>query len=58
MADKNDNNEYNNRLATYLGLGLCFGTAFGIIFKNLAMCIGLGLCFGVALGSSFDKKDK
>jgi hypothetical protein len=32
------------------------GTAFGIIFDNLALGISLGLCFGVALGLFGKKK--
>ena len=53
--DKPEKEKENNSTAT-LYLGLCLGTAFGIIFDNLALGIPLGLCFGAALGLFGKKK--
>ena len=37
-----------NEGISYLGLGLCFGVTFGLIFKNLA----IGLLIGVVPDSN------
>ena len=55
-ADTPDKPEKENNSTPTLYLGLCLGTAFGIIFDNLALGISLGLCFGVALGLFGKKK--
>ena len=33
----------------YIGVGLCFGVAFGAAFNNIGLGICLGLFFGVAM---------
>jgi len=33
----------------YIGVGLCFGVAFGAAFDNIGLGICLGLVFGVAM---------
>jgi hypothetical protein len=33
----------------YIGIGLCFGAAFGAAFDNIGLGISLGLVFGVAM---------
>jgi uncharacterized membrane protein (Fun14 family) len=33
----------------YIGIGLCFGVAFGSAFDNIGLGICLGLVFGVAM---------
>jgi len=33
----------------YIGVGLCFGVAFGTAFDNIGLGICLGLVFGVAM---------
>ena len=33
----------------YIGIGLCFGVAFGAAFNNIGLGICLGLVFGVAM---------
>ena len=33
----------------YIGIGLCFGVAFGAAFGNVGLGICLGLVFGVAM---------
>ena len=33
----------------YIGIGLCFGVAFGAAFDNIGLGICLGLVFGVAM---------
>ena len=33
----------------YIGIGLCFGGAFGAAFDNMGLGICLGLVFGVAM---------
>ena len=33
----------------YIGIGLCFGVAFGADFGNIGLGICLGLVFGVAM---------
>jgi len=33
----------------YIGIGLCFGVAFGAAFDNMGLGICLGLVFGVAM---------
>jgi hypothetical protein len=42
----------------YIGIGLCFGVAFGAAFDNLGLGISLGLLFGVAIQQYKKKKDK
>ena len=36
----------------YIGIGLCFGVAFGATFDNIGLGICLGLVFGVAMQKS------
>ena len=38
----------------YIGIGLCFGIAFGAAFDN----IGLGVCFGLIFGVAMQKLKK
>jgi len=33
----------------YIGVGLCFGVAFGAAFDNIGLGICLGLVFGIAM---------
>ena len=33
----------------YIGIGLCFGLAFGAAFDNIGLGICLGLVFGAAI---------
>ena len=33
----------------FIGIGLCFGAAFGAAFDNIGLGISLGLVFGVAM---------
>ena len=33
----------------YIGVGLCLGIAFGVVFENTGLGICLGLVFGVAM---------
>ena len=33
----------------YIGIGLCFGVAFGAAFDNIGLGICLGLVFGAAI---------
>jgi len=33
----------------YIGVGLCFGVAFGAAFDNIGLGVCLGLVFGVAM---------
>lgn len=42
----------------YIGLGLCFGVAFGAALDNLGLGIALGLVFGAAIQQYKKKKDK
>lgn len=45
-----------NENISYLGLGLCFGVTFSLVFKkNLAICLSLGLLIGVVLDSNKNK---
>jgi hypothetical protein len=39
----------NKNYRSYIGIGLCFGVAFGAAFDNIGLGIGLGLVFGVAM---------
>lgn len=39
-----------------VSIGLCFGVAYGIIFRNFALGIGIGLCLGVGIGATTPKK--
>jgi len=36
----------------YIGVGLCLGIAFGVVFDN----IGLGICLGLVSGVAMQKK--
>ena len=38
----------------YIGIGLCFGVAFGAAFDN----IGLGICLGLVFGAAMQKLKK
>ncbi len=38
----------------YIGIGLCFGVAFGAAFDN----IGLGICLGLVFGVGMQKLKK
>ena len=33
----------------YIGIGLCFGVAFGAAFDNIGLGICLGLVFGIGM---------
>jgi hypothetical protein len=37
----------------YIGVGLCLGIAFGVVFDNIALGICLGLVFGVAMQKKY-----
>ena len=37
----------------YIGIGLCFGVAFGAAFDN----IGLGICLGLVFGTVMQKRN-
>ncbi len=37
----------------YIGIGLCFGVAFGAAFDN----IGLGICLGLVFGAAMQKRN-
>ena len=40
----------------YIGLGLCFGVAFGTALDNIGLGISLGLVIGVEVQKIKDKK--
>ena len=40
----------------YIGVGLCFGVAFGALYDNIGLGISLGLVFGVAGQQNAKKK--
>jgi hypothetical protein len=40
----------------YIGLGLCFGVAFGAALDNIGLGISIGLIIGVAVKKIKDKK--
>tara|TARA_Y100000385_G_C13073710_1_gene630339 strand:- start:157 stop:357 length:201 start_codon:yes stop_codon:yes gene_type:complete len=40
----------------YIGLGLCFGVAFGAALDNIGLGISIGLVIGVALKKIKDNK--
>ena len=40
----------------YIGIGLCFGVAFGSLYDNIGLGISLGLVFGVAWQQNAKKK--
>jgi len=40
----------------YIGVGLCFGVAFGALYDNIGLGISLGLVFGVAWQQNAKKK--
>jgi hypothetical protein len=42
----------------YIGIGLCFGVAFGAAFDNLGLGLSMGLVFGAAIQQYKKKKDK
>lgn len=44
-----------NKNISYVGLGLCLGVAFGLVFDNLAIGVGVGLAIGVGLDSRKNK---
>lgn len=60
MKDKKDND-----LAMAISLGLCFGSAIGILIGTLndnltlGLCYGpgIGVCIGVLINSMTNKKD-
>ena len=37
----------------YIGVGLCLGIAFGVVFDNISLGICLGLVFGVAMQKKY-----
>lgn len=47
-----------NEMGMWIGLGLIFGAAFGVIINNSGLGIGLGLAIGVAIGASKENKNK
>ncbi|MBT3612659.1 MAG: hypothetical protein HN522_06950 [Flavobacteriales bacterium] len=47
---KNKNPDY------YIGVGLCFGVAFGALYDNVGLGIALGLVFGIAYQENLKKK--
>lgn len=62
IVENSDKNKKSAKVYLSIGisLGVCLGSACGIIFNNLAICIGLGLCIGTSFGmivqSNNDKK--
>ena len=42
----------------YIGIGLCFGVAFGAAFDNIGLGICLGLVFGVVMQKSKKAQNK
>ena len=42
----------------YIGIGLCFGVAFGAAFDNIGLGICLGLVFGVVMQKSKKVQNK
>ena len=40
----------------YIGVGLCFGIAFGSLYDNIGLGVSLGLVFGVAWQQYANKK--
>ena len=40
----------------YIGVGLCLGIAFGVVFDNIGLGICLGLVFGVAMQKKYVNK--
>lgn len=40
-----------NENINYIGLGVCLGVAFGLLFDNLAIGAGIGLAIGTGLNS-------
>ena len=44
--------------SNYIGIGLCFGVAFGAAFDNIGLGICLGLVFGVAMQNRNSNKQE
>lgn len=44
-----------NKNISCVGLGLCLGVAFGLVFDNLVIGVGVGLAVGVGLDSRKNK---
>ncbi|SDL27559.1 hypothetical protein SAMN04515677_101346 [Romboutsia lituseburensis DSM 797] len=47
--------DMKNKNISYVGLGLCLGVSFGLVFDNLAIGIGIGLALGAGLDSGKNK---
>lgn len=62
----NDHSEYGKRkqkkpfnLLSGIGIGICLGVAYSLIFDNPALGIALGICFGACAGAGvFSQKKK
>ena len=37
------------KLGLWMGLGIAFGSATGLVFGNTGLGISLGLCFGIVI---------
>jgi len=52
----NDRKKPKKEADYYIGVGLCFGVAFGALYDNIGLGIALGLVFGVAWQQNAKKK--
>lgn len=70
MSDKNEikeekktdgqeqKKEPEGNIGMWIGIGLCFGSALGVLFDNIALGISIGLAVGAGLGSATKHKPK
>ena len=56
--EDNESNQTEQRLATWLCIGLALGAGIGSLFDNLATGIGLGMALGVCVGAVPQVKKK
>ncbi|MCL0312157.1 glycine zipper family protein [Apilactobacillus sp. TMW 2.2459] len=54
----NKKRENNDGLAIGIGIGITFGPAIGLLFKNPATGFSLGLPLGVVIGLCLDRNKK
>lgn len=57
-AENNESDQTEQRLATWLCIGLAIGAGIGSLFDNLATGVGLGMALGVCVGAFPQVKKK
>lgn len=57
-AEDNESDQPEQRLATWLCIGLAIGAGIGSLFDNLATGVGLGMALGVCVGAFPQMKKK